>query len=103
MSSRPGKRRFRFILPGLYLLFAAYIWWDFTRLPPDGLANIGLMFATARVAIVGLLVDVIVGSKRFSLVPTSHGYLTDHAIYYLPAVMVTALLLGWLGRSIDRR
>ena len=93
----------RFVLPSLYLLFAAYIWWDFTRLPPDGLANIGLMFATAPVAIVGLLIDVIVGSKRFSLLPTSHGYLTDHALYYLPAVTMTALLVWWLGRFIDRR
>ena len=94
---------FRLILPGIYLLFAIYVWWDFTRINHDGLANVGLMLATAPVTIVGLIIDAIIGSKSFSLLPTSHGYLTDHALYYVPAVAVTALLFWWVGRAIDRR
>jgi hypothetical protein len=95
--------KFRLILPGIYLLFAAYIWWDFTRIAHDGLANMGLMLATAPVAIVGLIIDAIVGSKSFSLLPTGNGYLTDHALYYVPAAGVTGLLFWWIGRAIDRR
>ena len=93
----------RFILPSLYLLFAAYIWWDFTRLPPDGLANSGLFLVTAPVAVLGLIIDMVAGSKRFFLLPDGYGYLMNHALYYARAVVVTALLVYWLGRTIDRR
>ena len=101
----PGshKRRTRFILPGLYLLFALYVWVDFTGINHDGLANIGLMLATLPVALVGLAIGAAVGSSSFVLMPTSNGYLTDHAIYYVPAVAITALLLWWVGRAMDRR
>ena len=95
--------KFRLILPVIYLLFAAYVWWDFTRIARDGLANMGLMFATAPVTILGLIVDAIIGSKTFSLMPDDHGYLANHAIYYVPAAAMTALLLWWLGSAIDRR
>lgn len=95
--------KFRLILPGIYLLFAIYVWWDFTRINHDGLANVGLMLATALVTILGLIIDAIIGRKSFILRPTGHGYLTDHALYYVPAGAVTALLFWWIGRAIDRR
>jgi hypothetical protein len=40
---------------GLYVALAVYVWIDFMRLPPDGLANLGLMIVTLPVTIVGLL------------------------------------------------
>ncbi len=98
-----GKRRARFILPGLYLALALYVWIDFTRIARDGLANVGLFLVTAPVTAVGLLIDWIIGSKRFALLPDGFGYLGNHALYYVPAVAVTAALLWLLGRKIDRR
>ena len=98
-----GPRRARFILPGLYLLLAVYVWVDFTRINRDGLANVGLFLVTAPVSLIGLLIDWIRGSPGFSLMPDSFGYLGNHAIYYGPAVLATAALLFLLGRKIDRR
>jgi hypothetical protein len=98
-----GKRRARFILPGLYLAFALYAWIDFARANRDGLANIGLFLVTAPVTAVGVLIDSITGSRRFSLLPDGFGYLGNHAIYYVPAVALTAVLFFLLGRTIDRR
>ena len=98
-----GKRRSRFILPGLYLALALYLWIDFAAAPPDGLANLGLMAITLPVTLVGLLLGGLMGQSSFVLIPDSFGYLTSHAIYYVPAVAITALFLWLLGRAIDRR
>ena len=103
MRPAAGKRRWQLILPSLYLLLAAYVWFDFTGINHDGLANVGLMLVTLPVMLIGLAIGAVVGSKSFILLPTSYGYLTDHAIYYVPAVAITALLIWWLGRAIDRR
>ncbi len=46
MIPAPGKRRARFILPGLYLALALYGWLDFVANAHDGLANLGLMAIT---------------------------------------------------------
>ena len=98
-----GKRRARFVLPALYLLFALYMWVDFVLAPPDGLANVGLFLATLPVALVGLVIDTLTDSARFSLLPDGFGYLGNHALYFVPAVLLTAMLFYALGRKIDRR
>ena len=98
-----GPRRARFILPGLYLALALYVWIDFTRIAHDGLANLGLMAITFPVTLIGLLIGSLMGRSSFVLMPTGFGYLGNHAIYYVPAVALTALLFWWLGRVIDRR
>jgi hypothetical protein len=89
-------------LPALYLAFAVYGWIDFAHTNRDGLANVGLFLITAPVTILVLIVDGLAGRPSFSM-PHGHGYLGDHALYYVPAVAVIALSLWWLGRSIDRR
>lgn len=99
----PGSRRARFILPGLYLALALYLWIDFATAARDGLANVGLFFVTFPVALAGLLIDRLIGSESFSLLPDGFGYLGNHAVYYVPAVAVTAALVWWIGRAIDRR
>lgn len=103
MTSAPGRHRARFILPGLYLALALYVWVDFTGIAHDGLANVGLMAVTLPVTLVGLLLGRLMGESSFVLLPDGFGYLTTHAIYYVPAVAITALLLWLLGRAIDRR
>jgi hypothetical protein len=101
----PGKgpRRARFILPGIYLAFALYVWMDFTGIARDGLANVGLMVATLPVTLVGLLLGSLMGGSSFVLLPDGFGYLGNHAIYYVPAVAITASLWWWIGRAFDRR
>ena len=96
------KRRARYILPGLYIGFAVYAWIDFTRTNHDGLANVGLFLVTLPVTLVDLMLGSALG-KSGILMPDGHGYLGDHALYYVPAVIVTAALFWWLGRAIDRR
>jgi hypothetical protein len=83
----------RFLVPVLYLVFAVYIWIDFLRLPPDGLANVGLLIATLPVTVLGLMLSWAVGSAQFVLMPGGFGYYANHAIYYWPSVLITATLL----------
>ena len=97
-----GKRRARFILPGLYVAFALYAWVDFTRTNPDGLANIGLFLVTLPVTLFDLALGALSGQSSV-LMPSGHGYIGDHALYYFPAAAVTAGLWYLIGRWIDRR
>ena len=91
------------LAPGLYLAFAVYAWIDFMRLPKDGLANIGLMIVTLPVTVVGLVLSWAVGSSKFVLLPDGLGYYGDHAVYYWPSVIITALLVYWLTVGVRRR
>jgi hypothetical protein len=103
-----GKRRgcvglpFTVWLPVGYLAFAIYAWIDFTRTNHDGLANVGLFLGTFPVTIVDLIVGGIIGRSSI-IMPHGHGYLGDHALYYAPAVIVTAALCWLIGRLIDRK
>jgi len=86
-------------LPGLYLAFAVYAWFDFANTNRDGLANVGLFLVTAPVT---LMFELLGSALGRSLYPDGHGYLADHALYYVPAVAVTALMPWWFGRAVDR-
>ena len=87
-------------LPALYLALAAYAWVDFARASRDGLANLGLFLVTFPVA---LLDAILSGPGRPSvLLPQGHGYLADHALYFIPATLVTAVLFWAIGRALDR-
>ena len=103
---RPRRRGclgipFALWLPALYIAFAIYAWIDFTRINHDGLANVGLFLVTLPVTIVDLIIASLMGRSSV-LMPHGHGYLGDHALYYGPAVIVTAMLMWLIGRSIDR-
>ena len=89
-------------LPGLYSAFAIYGWFNFAMTNHDGLANIGLFLITAPVTLVNLVVGSMLGRTRV-LMPHGYGYLGDHALYYVPAVAVTASMWWLIGRAIDRR
>ncbi len=57
---------------------------------------------TLPVTLLDLLLSSLLGRSGV-LMPDGHGYLGDHALYYFPAVAVTAALWWWIGRAIDRR
>ena len=103
-----GRRRgclgiqLRWWLPGLYLAFAIYAWVDFTRINHDGLANIGLFLVTLPATLVVLAAGAAAGRSSMWM-PEGHGYLGDHALYYVPAVALCAILAWWIGRAVDRR
>ena len=99
MSGR--KRLFQIALPALYVTFAIYGWIDFVNTNHDGLANVGLFLITFPVTIVLLVVGGMMGRSEI-LMPDGFGYLGDHALYYFPAVAVTAFLWWLIGRAIDR-
>ena len=84
-----------------YLAFAIYAWIDFTRINHDGLANVGLFLVTFPVTIADLIISGFIGRKSV-LMPNGHGYLGDHALYYVPAVIATAILLYLPLRAIER-
>lgn len=67
------------------------------------LGELGAFLSDRTRAVLGLIIDMVAGSKRFFLLPDGYGYVMNHALYYVPAVVVTALLVYWLGRTIDRR
>ena len=95
------KRRAQLALPGLYVAFAIYAWLDFVNTNHDGLANVGLFLVTLPATIVFLIVGSSMGRSSMPM-PSGHGYLGDHALYYFPEVVVTAALWWLMGRLIDR-
>lgn len=95
-----GRLMKTIVLPSLYLALAAYVWIDFVQLPPDGLANVGLMIVALPITVIGLILSWAVGSRGFVLSPDGFGYYGNHALYYWPSVVLTALLLYWLSRGI---
>jgi len=94
-------RQARYILPALYIAFAVYAWIDFVNTNPDGLANLGLFLVTLPVTLLDLLLGALLNRTEV-LMPQGHGYIGDHALYYVPAVAFTAALFWLLGRAIDR-
>ena len=95
------KRRAQVILPALYLAFATYGWVDFVNTNHDGLANVGLFLITLPVTILLLIAGSVMGQTSMPM-PDGHGYIGNHALYYVPAVIATAALWWWIGRLIDR-
>ena len=95
--------RLKIVLPAAYLGLALYVWIDVTRLPPDGLANLGLMIVTFAVTILGLVLTWVVGARDFVLLPNGFGYYGDHAIYYWPSVSIIAAFLYWAAVVLGQR
>jgi len=95
------KRRFQIAIPALYIAFAIYGWVEFINTNHDGLANIGLFLITAPVTIIGLIVGGLLGHSSMPM-PHGFGYVGDHALYYFPAVAITAAVWWFIGRGLDR-
>lgn len=46
--------KLKYLAPVVYIIGAAFVWRDFARLPPDGLANLGLVLYTLPVVLVAM-------------------------------------------------
>ena len=82
---QPTLARFRLWPAGLYLAFAALIWVDFARANPDGFANVGLILAVLPISLLGIALTIFADKPDFPFIPDCCGYVTDHALFYVPA------------------
>lgn len=94
--------KFAKILPATYCAVALLAWLDFARLPPDGLANVGLMLVVWPVALFDLALRPADAPGSFVLMPTGLGYYGNHAAFYFPSVICIATALWLLGSYADR-
>jgi hypothetical protein len=95
--------KLRRILPGAYCFIALLAWLDFSRLPSDGLANVGLMLVVLPATLLDLALRPPDAPNSSVLMPDSFGYFGNHAFFFGLSVAVIAAALWWLGRILDRR
>jgi len=93
---------FRRILPLAYCAVAFVAWLNFMLLPPDGLANLGLMLVVFPVTLIDLALRPSSAPAEAVLVPDGLGYYVGHTVYFAVAVVVIAAALWWFGRFLDR-
>ena len=103
LPAREGKLRLKKVLPLVYCAIALVAWLDFSRLPPDGLANVGLMLVVLPVTLLDLALRPSDAPGSSVLIPDGYGYYADHAMFFGPSVIVIALGLWWLGSYFDGR
>ena len=96
------RLRRRLLFPGVYVAIAVAAWLDFLRLPPDGLANVGLMLVALPASLLDLLLQAVLGSSRSVLIPSSLGYYAAHALFFWVSVPIIAGGLSLAGRRFDR-
>ena len=92
----------KFLVPAIYLGLAIYVWIDFMQMPPDGLANVGLMIVTLPITLAGLLLTWAAGETNFVLLPDGLGYYRSHAAYFWPSVGLITAALYWLCAAFSR-
>jgi len=95
--------KLKYVLPGAYCTIALLAWLDFSRLPPDGLANVGLMLVVLPATLLDLALRPADAPGSFVLMPDTLGYYGDHAVFFGVSVLIIAACLGWLGHALDRR
>lgn len=98
-----GKRRWRaqLWLPAPYCLIALFAWMDFVKRPPDGLANLGLVLIVFPYTMLDDALGSWLNVRESVLMPSGHGYIRDHAIFFGGGVLFVTLLLFLAGTIID--
>lgn len=97
------KTKFRWWLPGIYAVLAIGAWLDFARLPPDGLANLGLMLMVLPITLLDLALRPADAPGDSVFVPDRFGYYGDHAVFFGVSAAILTLVWHFIGRWIDRR
>jgi hypothetical protein len=90
----------RLLLPGIYAVVALGAWVDFASLPPDGLADLGLLLVVLPVTLLDLALRTYMPGSD-GLVPSRWGYYGDYAVFFSISVACIMLALYLLGRAID--
>jgi hypothetical protein len=94
--------KFKLVLPALYIAVALLAWLDFARLPPDGLANLGLMLVVMPITALDIALRPANSPGHSILMPDRFGYYGNHAVFFAVSVLVIATLLWIVGAAIDR-
>jgi hypothetical protein len=92
-----------YVLPAVYAAVVLLAWIDFSRLPPDGLANVGLMLVVLPITLLDLALRSNDRPGSSVLMPDSFGYYGDHAVYFGTSVLIISAALWWLGSWTDQR
>ena len=95
--------KLKYVFPAVYASVALLAWVDFSLLPPDGLANVGLMLIVLPVTLLDLAMRPEGRPGSFVLMPDSFGYYGDHAVFFGTSVLIIGAFLWWLGSRADRR
>ena len=90
-------------MPAAYLVIATLAWLDFSRLPPDGLANLGLMLVVLPVTVLDVLLRPGSAPGSSIFMPSGLGYYMNHAVFFWVSAAMIAAVLALLGAIIDRR
>jgi hypothetical protein len=90
-------------LPLIYVVIAIATWLNFVRLPPDGLASVGLWIVVFPVLILDLVLRPSGKPGTSIFLPDGHGYYLNHAIFFSVSVVLIAVCLFGLGAMLDRR
>ena len=88
--------RWEILLPSIYIAGALVVWFDFTGLPPDGLANVGIaLYTLPNFFIIRFL-------SRTEFPFFDGGYYQAHALYFSINVVVNAILHYYIVRGVRR-
>jgi hypothetical protein len=93
----------RLALTACYLALAILTWWQFALTAHDGLANVGLLIVALPYTLIGLLATKLLGASDFVLIPRNAGYLTAHAMFFVPGVLLTAFLIWGIITRFGQR
>ena len=69
------------------------VWISFVNTNPDGLANIGLVFYVAPISLLGIMAAWLTGGGEFPFIPTGLGYLSSHAVFFFPSLIIIAVAI----------
>jgi hypothetical protein len=97
--------------PYIYLLIGGINWLHFSTLPPDGLANLGLILFILPLSLLDrTLVFLIYGNAGdFLFARLAHGiglprgYLFDHAYFYFPSLALFFLFCLLLQKAFSKK
>jgi len=79
--------KLKVIVPVLYILGAIPIWLEFSKINPDGLANLGLALYTFPMVIIGTFI------LHLEFPYFSGSYYVAHALFFCFSVVFLAVLL----------
>jgi hypothetical protein len=86
----------KFVAPALYIAGAVPIWLDFSRMNPDGLANMWIANYTFPIEVIGTFIL----RGKFPYMPGR--YYEAHALYFWPSVVILAFALFFIFHVLQK-